>query len=234
MKFKYRPANQRGCAEYGWLHARFTFSFANYYDPEHNVFHSLQVMNNDVIEPRGGFPTHPHKDAEIFTYVLSGKLEHKDSIGNGSVIDAGNLQYLSAGKGVQHSEFNPSDSEKTELYQIWMRPNQKGGTPRYAEKKLSAENFENETRLLFSGNGLDDSIEIRQNAEILFGNYQEGEIYVLAENETHKNLWIQVIEGQINVSGNYLGKADGLGIENQTDELPLSIIEDSKFLIFRL
>jgi redox-sensitive bicupin YhaK (pirin superfamily) len=191
-------------------------------------------MNNDVIEPRGGFPTHPHKDAEIFTYVLSGKLEHKDSIGNGSVIDAGNLQYLSAGKGVQHSEFNPSDSEKTELYQIWMRPNQKGGTPRYAEKKLSAENFENETRLLFSGNGLDDSIEIRQNAEILFGNYQEGEIYVLAENETHKNLWIQVIEGQINVSGNYLGKADGLGIENQTDELPLSIIEDSKFLIFRL
>lgn len=234
MKFKYRPANQRGCAEHGWLHARFTFSFANYYDPEHNGFHSLQVMNNDVIEPRGGFPTHPHKDAEIFTYVLSGKLEHKDSIGNGSVIDAGNLQYLSAGKGVQHSEFNPSDSEKTELYQIWMRPNQKGGTPRYAEKKLSAENFENETRLLFSGNGLDDSIEIRQNAEILFGNYQEGEIYVLAENETHKNLWIQVIEGQINVSGNYLGKADGLGIENQTDELPLSIIEDSKFLIFRL
>jgi redox-sensitive bicupin YhaK (pirin superfamily) len=234
VKFKYRPAHERGSAEHGWLHARFTFSFANYYDPEHNGFHSLQVMNNDVIEPRGGFPTHPHKDAEIFTYVLSGKLEHKDSIGNGSVIDAGNLQYLSAGKGVQHSEFNPSDSEKTELYQIWMRPNQKGGTPRYAEKKLSAENFENETRLLFSGNGLDDSIEIRQNAEILFGNYQEGKTYMLAENETHKNLWIQVIEGQINVSGNYLGKADGLGIENQTDELPLSIIEDSKFLIFRL
>jgi redox-sensitive bicupin YhaK (pirin superfamily) len=234
VKFKYRPAHERGSAEHGWLHARFTFSFANYYDPEHNGFHSLQVMNNDVIEPRGGFPTHPHQDAEIFTYVLSGRLEHKDSMGNGSIIEAGDLQYMSAGKGVQHSEFNPSDSEKTELYQIWMRPNQKGGTPRYAEKKLSAENFENETRLLFSGNGLDDSIEIRQNAEILFGNYQEGEIYVLAENETHKNLWIQVIEGQINVSGNYLGKADGLGIENQTDELPLSIIEDSKFLIFRL
>ena len=234
MKFKYRPAHERGSAEHGWLHARFTFSFANYYDPEHNGFHSLQVMNNDVIEPRGGFPTHPHQDAEIFTYVLSGRLEHKDSMGNGSIIEAGDLQYMSAGKGVQHSEFNPSDSEKTELYQIWMRPNQKGGTPRYAEKKLSAENFENETRLLFSGNGLDDSIEIRQNAEILFGNYQEGEIYVLAENETHKNLWIQVIEGQINVSGNYLGKADGLGIENQTDELPLSIIEESKFLIFRL
>jgi redox-sensitive bicupin YhaK (pirin superfamily) len=89
VKFKYRPAHERGSAEHGWLHARFTFSFANYYDPEHNGFHSLQVMNNDVIEPRGGFPTHPHKDAEIFTYVLSARLEHKDSIGNGSVIEAG-------------------------------------------------------------------------------------------------------------------------------------------------
>ena len=137
MKFKYRSAHERGSAEHGWLHARFTFSFANYYDPEHNGFHTLQVMNNDVIEPGGGFPSHPHHDAEIFTYVLSGKLEHKDSMGNGSVIEAGDLQYMSAGEGVQHSEFNPSDSEKTELYQIWMRPNQKGGKPRYAEKKLS-------------------------------------------------------------------------------------------------
>lgn len=234
MKFKYRPAHERGSAEHGWLHARFTFSFANYYDPEHNGFHSLQVMNNDVIEPGGGFPTHPHQDAEIFTYVLSGKLEHKDSMGNGSVIEAGELQYISAGGGVQHSEFNPSDSEKTELYQIWMRPNQKGGTPRYAEKKLSAENSINKTRLLFSEHGRDDSIEIRQNAEILFGHYQKRKKYLVAENELLKNLWIQVIEGQINISGNYLGKADGLGIENQTNELTLSIIEESKFLIFRL
>ena len=234
MKFKYRPAHERGIAEHGWLHARFTFSFANYYDPEHNGFHALQVMNNDVIEPGGGFPTHPPQDAEIFTYVLTGKLQHKDSMGNGSVIEAGDLQYMSAGEGVQHSEFNPSNSEKTELYQIWMRPNQKGGTPRYAEKKLSAQNSVNKTRLLFSGNGQDDSIEIRQNAEILFGHYQERKKYLVAENEILKNLWIQVIEGQINISGNYLGKADGLGIENQTSELPLSIIEESKFLIFRL
>ena len=234
MKFKYRPAHERGSAEHGWLHARFTFSFANYYDPEHKGFHSLQVMNNDVIEPGGGFPTHPHQDAEIFTYVLSGKLEHKDSMGNGSVIVAGDLQYISAGGGVQHSEFKPSDCEKTELYQIWMRPNQKGGTPRYAEKKLSAENSVNKTRLLFSENGQDDSIEIRQNAEILLGHYQERKKYLVAENELLKNLWIQVIEGQINISGNYLRKADGLGIENQTNELTLSIIEESKFLIFRL
>ena len=110
------------------------------------------VMNNDIIEPGGGFPMHPHKDAEIFTYVISGKLEHKDSMGNGSVIESGDLQYMSAGSGVRHSEFNPSEIEPTELYQIWMKPNQSGGQPKYAEKKLELENLNNERKLL-SGNG---------------------------------------------------------------------------------
>ena len=137
MQCKIRKAYERGSAEHGWLHANFTFSFANYYDPEYCGFHSLIVMNNDIIEPGGGFPTHPHKDAEIFTYVISGVLEHRDSMGNGSVIRAGDLQYMSAGSGVTHSEFNPSKNNPTELYQIWMLPNQSGGEPRYAEKKLS-------------------------------------------------------------------------------------------------
>ena len=141
MKFKFRPANERGIAEHGWLHARFTFSFAEYYDPDHCGFHDLMVMNNDIIEPGGGFPMHPHRDAEIFTYVISGKLEHKDSMGNGSVIETGDLQYMSAGSGVRHSEFNPSESEPTELYQIWMKPNQSGGQPKYAEKKLEQDNL---------------------------------------------------------------------------------------------
>ena len=166
MKFKFRPANERGIAEHGWLHARFTFSFADYYDPDHCGFHSLMVMNNDIIEPGGGFPMHPHKDAEIFTYVISGKLEHKDSMGNGSVIEPGDLQYMSAGNGVRHSEFNPSESEPTELYQIWMKPNQSGGQPKYAEKKLGQENLKNESKLIFSEDGKEDSIPIRQNAEI--------------------------------------------------------------------
>ena len=234
MKFKYRPANERGSAEHGWLHARFTFSFANYYDPEHCGFHSLLVMNNDVIEPGGGFPTHPHQDAEIFTYVLSGKLEHKDSMGNGSVIEAGDLQYMSAGEGVQHSEFNPSDSEKTELYQIWMRPNQKGGKPRYAEKKLPAENFEDKITLLFSGDGRVDSIEIRQNAEVYMGSLQAGESYNWKPNVILPNLWIQLIEGEISVNDHKLKKADGLGIEDFKEELRFSATSQSKFFIFDL
>ena len=174
MKFKFRPANERGIAEHGWLHARFTFSFADYYDPDHCGFHDLMVMNNDIIEPGGGFPMHPHKDAEIFTYVISGKLEHKDSMGNGSVIEPGDLQYMSAGNGVRHSEFNPSESEPTELYQIWMKPNQSGGQPKYAEKKLGQDNLKNESKLLFSEDGKDDSIRIRQNAEIYMTHLDEG------------------------------------------------------------
>ena len=234
MKFKYRPASERGNAEHGWLHARFSFSFANYYDPEHCGFHSLMVMNNDVIEPGGGFPTHPHEDAEIFTYVLSGKLKHKDSMGNGSLIEAGNFQYMSAGEGVQHSEFNPSDTERTELYQIWMRPNQKGGSPRYAEKKLSDENLEDKITLLFSGDGRDDSIEIRQNAEVYMASLQAGESYNWKPNVMLPNLWIQLIEGGMSVNHHNLEKADGLGIEDVKEELRFSATSLSKFLVFKL
>ena len=234
MKFKYRPASERGIAEHGWLHARFTFSFANYYDPEHNGFHSLQVMNNDVIEPGGGFSTHPHQDAEIFTYVLSGRLEHEDSMGNGSIIEAGDLQYMSAGDGVRHSEFNPSDSEPTELYQIWMRPNQRGGMPRYAEKKLSAEKFYDKNKLLFSEDGRDGSVAIRQNAEVYMARLQAGDNFNWKQNTSFPNLWIQMIEGETEVNGRYLEKADGLGIENFNKELFFSAVSKSKFFIFCL
>jgi redox-sensitive bicupin YhaK (pirin superfamily) len=234
VKFKYRPAHERGSAEHGWLHARFTFSFANYYDPEHNGFHSLQVMNNDVIEPGGGFPTHPHQDAEIFTYVLSGRLEHEDSMGNGSIIEAGDLQYMSAGDGVRHSEFNPSDSEPTELYQIWMRPNQRGGMPRYAEKKLSAEKFYDKNKLLFSEDGRDGSVAIRQNAEVYMARLQAGDNFNWKQNTSFPNLWIQMIEGETEVNGRYLEKADGLGIENFNKELFFSAVSKSKFFIFCL
>jgi redox-sensitive bicupin YhaK (pirin superfamily) len=234
VKFKYRPASERGIAEHGWLHARFTFSFANYYDPEHNGFHSLQVMNNDVIEPGGGFPTHPHQDAEIFTYVLSGRLEHKDSMGNGSIIEAGDLQYMSAGDGVRHSQFNPSDSEPTELYQIWMRPNQRGGMPRYAEKKLSAEKFYDKNKLLFSEDGRDGSVAIRQNAEVYMARLQAGDNFNWKQNTSFPNLWIQMIEGETEVNGRYLEKADGLGIENFNKELFFSAVSKSKFFIFCL
>ena len=234
MKFKFRPANERGIAEHGWLHARFTFSFADYYDPDHCGFHSLMVMNNDIIEPGGGFPMHPHKDAEIFTYVISGKLEHKDSMGNGSVIEPGDLQYMSAGSGVRHSEFNPSESEPTELYQIWMKPNQSGGQPKYAEKKLELENLNNESKLLFSGNGTNGSLPIRQNAKIEIGQYKNDSCHVIPKEKRFPTLGIQLIEGEIKIADHLLQKADGLGIENQNEDIFLEINEKSTFLIFRL
>jgi len=155
-------------------------------------------------------------------------------MGNGSVIEAGDLQYMSAGEGVQHSECNPSDSEKTELYQIWMRPNQKGGTPRYAEKKLPVENFEDKITLLFSGDGRDDSIEIRQNAEVYMASLQAGESYNWQPNVILPNLWIQLIEGEISVNDHKLKKADGLGIEDVKEELWFSATSKSKFLVFKL
>ena len=234
MKFKFRPANERGIAEHGWLHARFTFSFADYYDPDHCGFHSLMVMNNDIIEPGGGFPMHPHKDAEIFTYVISGKLEHKDSMGNGSVIEPGDLQYMSAGSGVRHSEFNPSESEPTELYQIWMKPNQSGGQPKYAEKKLGQDNLKNESKLLFSEDGKEDSIRIRQNAEIYMAHLDEGKTLVLKQNSSLPHLWIQNISGEIKFDEYDLNKADGLGVMDHDNDIAISAIKGSKFFVFRL
>ena len=145
-----RRARDRGTADHGWLTARFTFSFADYFDPEHMGFHALRVMNNDTIAPGGGFPTHSHSDMEIFTYVINGELEHKDSMGNGSVIRAGDLQYMSAGSGIHHSEFNPSSENPTNLYQVWLHPNERGSTPRYAEKPLGNATADNALTLLFS------------------------------------------------------------------------------------
>lgn len=234
MNIKLRPAKERGTAEHGWLHARFTFSFANYYHPEHCGFHSLIVMNNDIIEPGGGFPTHPHSDAEIFTYVMSGKLQHQDSIGNGSVIEAGNLQYMSAGDGVMHSEYNPSNDDPTELYQIWMQPNQKGGTPRYAEKILGDESVENKSQLLFSGSGKNGSTQIRQKAEFSLARLSKKNDLVLPLERDLPHLWIQVIEGEIDLANHTLTKADGIGIENLDSSLVITAVQTTRFFIFRL
>ena len=234
MIFRLRKASDRGTAEHGWLHANFTFSFANYYDPEWSGFHSLIVMNNDIIEPGGGFPTHPHRDAEIFTYVISGELEHRDSMGNGSVIRPGDLQYMSAGSGVTHSEFNPSKENQTELYQIWMLPNQSGGNPLYAEKTLSDLAGNREMKLLFSGSGKDDSSPIRQDAEFWLGQGESQKSFALEQSPAFPHAWIQVVAGSVKTGGHSLNQADGLAIEHIDQLIELTCEKDSTFFLFRL
>jgi len=234
MKFKLRPSAERGRAEHGWLHARFTFSFAGYYEAEHCGFHSLVVMNNDIIEPGGGFDRHPHDNAEIFTYVISGELEHKDSMGNGSIIKPGHLQYMSAGDGVFHSEFNPSNDEKVELYQIWMLPNQQGGKPRYEQKELGKGKIKNEMKVLFSEDGHNDSTPIRQKAIFSFGQIDRGNSLIIEPDNQYPHAWIQIISGSSFWGGHQLNKADGLGIEDLDSTLEIKAAENCEFFIFRL
>lgn len=234
MNVRIRKASQRGTAEHGWLHAKFSFSFANYYDPQWSGFHSLIVMNNDIIEPGGGFPTHPHRDAEIFTYVISGELEHRDSMGNGSVIKPGNLQYMSAGSGVTHSEFNPSKENQTELYQIWMLPNQSGGDPLYAEKTRSEHKYSAGMTLLFSVDGTAGSSSIRQNAQFWLGQGEKQKSFTLDPHESLPHAWIQVVSGGVQAGEHLLGKADGLAIEHLDQTIDLTCKQDSVFFLFRL
>lgn len=227
-------AEERGQADHGWLQARFTFSFAGYFNPDRMGFRSLRVMNNDTIAPGGGFPTHPHSDMEIFTYVISGELAHQDSMGNGSTIQAGDLQYMSAGSGVQHSEFNPSDATPTTLYQIWLHPEQPGGEPRYAEKPLGADAQDNALTLLFSGDGRSGSTEIRQQAEIYFGQADAGVTLEVPASETTPHVWLQVIEGEVEVLGETLATGDGIAAEDAPQALQVRASSESKFLLFRL
>ncbi len=229
-----RRAEDRGQAEHGWLHARFTFSFAEYYDPAHMGFHSLRVMNNDTIEPGGGFPLHPHRDMEIFTYVIQGQLEHRDSLGNGAVIQAGDLQYMSAGSGIRHSEFNPSRTEPTHLYQVWLQPNTRGGSPRYAEIHLAQTAPKNGLRLLFSPDGREESIAIRQDATISFGSIEKRAALTLPSDAEHPHTWVQVVTGSVQFGDHTLHAADGLQLESTPTDASLTALEDATLLVFQL
>lgn len=234
-----RAAGERGRADHGWLQARFTFSFSGYFDPDHMGFKSLRVMNNDTIQPGGGFPTHPHSDMEIFTYIIEGQLEHRDSIGSGAVLTPGNLQYMSAGSGIEHSEFNPSQSDPTHLYQIWLHPKEPGGEPRYMEKPLASIARPNELTLLYSGDGRDGSTGIRQDAEIYFGQTDSGDpgadqTLTVPASDLMPHAWIQVISGDVSVLGESLSTADGLAIEDARGAFEITASTDSQFLLFRL
>jgi redox-sensitive bicupin YhaK (pirin superfamily) len=227
-----RRADARGVAEHGWLHSRHTFSFGEYFDADQMGFRALRVINDDIVEAGGGFGAHPHRDAEIFSYVIEGELEHKDSLGNGSVIKAGDLQYISAGSGVTHSEFNPSKTKRVHFYQVWLTPNVSGGKPRYAEKKLGTAAKANALTLLFAPTERDGAVAIRQDAEIYFGRLDAGrKLSVSVGPDRH--LWIQVIKGAISSVGESLLAGDGLAISN-SESIEIESEQDAEFLVFNL
>ena len=227
-----RPSVERGTTELGWLHSRHTFSFGNYFDPDHMGFRGLRVINDDVVEPGHGFGEHPHRDAEIFSYVLEGELEHKDSMGNGRIIKAGDLQYMSAGRGVLHSEFNPSKKSRVHFLQIWLLPRTNGGQPRYAEKTLGKDAKPNGLTLLFAGEPREGAVEIRANADFYAGKLDGGARLVHRPEGGHGQ-WVHVVAGDLKVLGENLKPGDGLAVEDAL-ELEFRSQNGTQFLLFDL
>jgi redox-sensitive bicupin YhaK (pirin superfamily) len=227
-----RKSNDRGHADHGWLDSRFTFSFSDYYDPQHVQFRTLRVMNDDRIAGGGGFPTHPHRDMEIVTYVLEGALAHKDSMGNGSVIKPGDVQYMSAGTGVAHSEFNASDSETAHLYQIWMFPDRQGYQPVYDQKHFTDADKRSKLRLVVSPDGRDGSVEIRQDNELYATVLSPGESVEHAL-KPDRHAYVQVARGSVTLNGQPLDAGDGAAISAEKS-LQLTGVNDAEVLLFDL
>jgi quercetin 2,3-dioxygenase len=194
-----RPRNERGHAQIGWLDTYHSFSFADYYDPEHMGFRSLRVINEDRVAPGMGFGTHPHNDMEILTLVLSGALQHKDSMGNGSIIRPGELQYMSAGTGITHSEFNPSRTEPLHLYQIWIRPDKDDYEPTYAQLTVKDEDKAGRFKLVASKDGRDDSLQIRQDADLYLATLEKGQAVRYAP-KADRHVWLQVLRGNVSLA----------------------------------
>ena len=227
-----RKSNDRGHADHGWLNTRFTFSFADYFDLEHVQFRTLRVMNDDRISGGGGFPTHPHKDMEIVTYVLEGALAHKDSMGSGSVIRPGDVQYMSAGTGVAHSEFNASEKETVHLYQIWMFPDKKGYKPVYDQKHFAEAEKSGKLRLVASSDGRDGSVKIRQDNELYATVLGPGEV-VKHELRPDRHAYVQVARGSVALNGKKLETGDGARISGE-QALELRGVHKAEILLFDL
>lgn len=203
-----RRANERGHTNVGWLKSWHSFSFGDYYDPAHRGFRSLRVINDDRVAGGSGFPTHPHAEMEIFSYVLEGKLAHRDSMGHSRTLEPGQIQLMSAGRGVTHSEYNPEQDQETHLFQIWLRPNQRGLTPSYTEWRHSAEQEKMAKVLVISPDGRDGSATIHQDAEIYRIRLNHGETirHTLREG---RGLWFQVMTGSASLNGIELRAGDG-------------------------
>ena len=227
-----RRSDERGHANHGWLDTHFTFSFADYYDAKHVHFRTLRVMNDDRVAGGGGFPMHPHRDMEIVTYVLEGALEHRDSMGNGSVIKPGDIQYMSAGTGVTHSEFNASETDPVHLYQIWMFPEKQGLQPAYGQKNFKEAEKRGKLRLLVSPDGRDGSVKIRQDNDLYATILGAGET-VKHELKPERHAYVQVAQGSVTLNGKKLDVGDGAAIsEEKTVEITGQ--DDAEVLLFDL
>ncbi len=227
-----RRAADRGHANHGWLDTWHTFSFARYYDPQHMGFRSLRVINEDVIDPARGFPMHPHNDMEIVTYVLAGELEHKDSLKNGSVIRPGEVQRMSAGTGIRHSEFNPSKNDPVHLLQIWMLPARKGLKPGYAQKTFPTSEREGRLRLVASSDARDGSIQIHSDVGLYASILPSGR-KVAHTNPVGRHVWIQVARGRLRIGDVVLAAGDGART-SEAGTLRIEALDDAEFLLFDL
>ncbi len=229
---KLRKANDRGHFDFGWLDTYHTFSFGDYYDPSHMAFRSLRVINEDVVAPGRGFPRHGHRDMEIFTYILQGALQHRDSMGNGSVIRPGDVQRMSAGTGVTHSEANGSSDEPVHLLQIWILPAQEGIEPDYEEKKFPTEEKRNRLRLIISPDGDDGAVRINQDARVYASVLDQGQ-EVVHQLEPRRHAWVQVAAGTVVVNDIELNQGDGAAVSEESS-LKIAAQDQSEILLFDL
>ena len=227
-----RQAEARGHASHGWLESYHSFSFGDYYDPEHMGISILRVINDDRVAPTGGFPTHGHRDMEIVSYVLSGVLEHKDSIGNGSVIGPGYVQRMSAGTGVRHSEYNPSDTDEVHFLQIWLMPNREGVAPGYEQRRFDPEERRGRLRLLVSPDGRFDSIPANQDG-LLYGTLLSPGETVDYTPPAGRQTYVHVATGSVSVNGEVLKAGDGATIAGEASIL-MEGISEGETLLFDL
>ena len=226
-------ANTRGHANHGWLQANHSFSFANYYNPERMHFGVLRVLNDDTIAPAMGFPTHPHDNMEIITIPLEGDLEHKDNMGNGTIIKNGDIQVMSAGTGITHSEFNANKGDYCKLLQIWLFPNKRNVTPRYDQIAIRSLAKENSLYQVLSPNKDDDGVWIHQNAWFNIGDYKKSTTETYSIHHKENGVYLFVIEGNINIDGQTLEKRDGFGVWD-TDKIQFTAEKSSKVLLMEL
>jgi len=229
-----RQSHDRGYTETDWLKSWHSFSFGEYHDRSYMGFGPLRVINEDIVAPGGGFPMHGHANMEIITYVLSGQLEHRDSLGNGDTIRPGEVQAMSAGKGILHSEFNPSETDPVHLLQIWIMPQESGGRPAYQQAVFAADGFDNQWQLLVTPDGRDGALQIRQDATLRAAKLQDGKSLSFDLNPQRK-YWLQVAKGQVTLDGTAIKAGDGFAIADAHGTALLTATQtDSEVLLFEL